>query len=127
MYVGQVDTISNRATWASETYELVDDQDGTTVDLTDPSLTVDIVVTIRGRSNGSWYDYNGVDSIYSVLATASLANGKVTIPGPGFQWQFEDTDLSGLCAGTYKLGAKVTINGFINDIIIGTIAVLEGN
>jgi hypothetical protein len=50
----------------------------------------------------------------------------VTVPGPGFQWQFEDTDLSSLCAGTYRLGAKVTIDGFIVDLIDGTIAVVEG-
>lgn len=126
MYIGQVETISNRATWASDTYELVDDQDGTTTDLTDPALTVDIVVTIRGRSDGSWRDYDA-PSNYGTLATASIANGKVSIPGPGFWWQFEDSDLSGLCAGTYKLGVKVTIDGFVTDLIIGTIAVLEGN
>jgi hypothetical protein len=116
MYQGQVDVISNQATWASKTYELVDEDDGTTTDLTDPLLTVDIVVTIRDDSDRS-----------SVLATASIANGKVTIPGPGFQWQFEVSDLTSLCAGTYRLGAKVTIDGFVSDFIIGTVAVLDGN
>jgi hypothetical protein len=59
--------------------------------------------------------------------TASVANSKVLIPGPGFSWQFEVGDLSNLCVGTYRLGAKVTINGFVNDLIDGTIAVVEGN
>jgi len=27
----------------------------------------------------------------------------------------------------YRIGAKVTINGFVNDLIDGTIAVIEGN
>lgn len=116
MYTGQVDVISNKATWASKTYELVDDQDDTTTDLSNPALDVDIVVTIREEAEGS-----------SALATASLANGKVTIPGPGFQWQFEVDDLSGLCAGTYHLGAKVTVDDFVSDLVIGTIAVVDGN
>ena len=116
MYQGQVAVISNQATWASDTYELVDEEDGTTTDLTDPALTVDIVVTIRDLEEGS-----------SDLVTASIANGKVSVPGPGFQWQFEVSDLDGLSPGIYRLGAKVTINSFVSDIIIGTISVLDGN
>lgn len=127
MFTGQVDVISNKATWASKTYELVDEADGTTTDLTNPLLTVDIVVTIRGQSPSPGCDYNSFISANGILATASIANGKVTIPGPGFQWQFAVSDLSSLCAGTYRLGAKVTINGFVTDLIDGTIAVVEGN
>lgn len=128
MYTGQIDVISNRATWVSDTYELVDD-DGTTTDLTNPALSVDIVMTIRGDRSGQYCDYDS--SVYGVLATASTANGKVTIPGPGFEWRFEDTDLSSLCAGTYRVGAKITYttNGTVNivDLIIGEIAVKQGN
>lgn len=122
MFTGQIAAISNKATWASPVCELVDEDDGTTTDLT--VGTVDIVVTIKGQSS-SCCDYGSLNS--DVLATASIANGKVTIPGPGFQWQFEVSDLSNLCAGTYGLGAKVTINGFVTDLIDGTIAVIEGN
>jgi hypothetical protein len=122
MYTGQVDVISNKATWLSQVLELVDD-DGTTTDLTNPALTVDIVVTIKGMNCRS--DYGTTTS--TALVTASIANGKVTIPGPGFQWRFEVSDLSVLCAGTYRLGVKVTIDGFVNDLIDGTIAVIEGN
>jgi hypothetical protein len=114
MFTGQVDVVSNKATWRSKVYELVDEDDNTTTDLT-AIVDLDIVVTIRGIRDAS------------ALATASIANGKVTVPGPGFQWQFEDTDLSGLCAGTYCVGAKVTMDGFIVDLIIGDLAVLEGN
>lgn len=116
MYQGQVAVISNQATWASNTYEVVDEEDGTTTDLSDVALVVDIVVTIRTQDEGS-----------TDLVTASIANAKVTIPGPGFNWQFEVDDLSGLCPGTYRLGVKLTIDDFVSDIIIGTIAVLDGN
>jgi hypothetical protein len=125
MYTGQFATISNRGTWPSPICELVDDQNGTTTDLTDPALTVDIVVTISALPDGCCDVFSSGPTV--ALVTASIANGKVMVPGPGFWWQFEDTDLSRLCAGTYKLGVKVTIDGFVADIIIGTIAVLEGN
>lgn len=124
MYTGQIAQISNKATWRPDVMELVDEADGTTTDLTDPALTVDIVVTIRAKGCRS-DDYGSATS--TALATASIANGKVTIPGPGFQWQFEVGDLSGLCAGSYTIGAKVTIDDFVVDLIIGTIAVVEGN
>lgn len=113
MYSGQVAIISNRATWRSDVLELVDEDDGTTTDLTTVS-PLDIEVTISDL--GCRYP----------RATATIDNGKVTVPGPGFQWQFEDTDLSCLCAGTYRLGVKVTIDGFIVDLVDGTIAVVEG-
>ena len=116
MYTGQVAVISNKATWQSDVYELVDETDGTTTDLSDPALDVDIVVTIRDMECRS-----------TALATASIDNGKVSVPGPGFQWQFEVSDLTRLCAGTYKVGVKITIDDFVSDEIIGTIAVLEGN
>jgi hypothetical protein len=113
MYTGQVATISNRATWRSDVVELVDEDDDTTTDLT-AVVALDIEVTIS--------DLDGC----TPRATATIANGKVTVPGPGFQWQFEDTDLSSLCAGTYRLGVKVTMDGFITDVIDGSIAVIEG-
>lgn len=113
MYTGQVDQITNRATWTSETFELYDDADGTTTDLSAIS-PLDIEVSIK--------DMNGCQR-----ALASIDNGKVLVPGPGFYWRFEDTDLSCLCAGTYRLGVKITYNSTIIDEIDGTIAVLEGN
>jgi hypothetical protein len=113
MYTGQVAVISNKATWRSDVMELVDDADGTTTDLTTVSpLAIEVTIS-------------DLDCCYP-RATATIDNGKVTVPGPGFQWQFEDTDLSSLCAGTYRLGVKVTIDGFITDVIDGTIAVVEG-
>lgn len=112
MYTGQVAVISNKATWLSDVVDLVDEDDGTTTDLTTVS-PLDIEVLIK--------DMDGC-----TRSTATIANGKVTVPGPGFQWQFDDTDLSCLCAGTYRLGVKVTINGFITDLIDGTVAVVEG-
>ena len=113
MFTGQFDVISNKATWLSKVVEAVDDA-GDQIDFTPAS---DITVTIK--------DMDGC-----VLATATLTNSKVILTSPapaGLQWQFEVTDLSSLCAGTYRLGVKITISGFVTDLIDGTIAVAEGN
>jgi hypothetical protein len=112
MYTGQIDVISNRATWASDVVELVDEDDGTTTDLAVVS-PLDIYVAIKD-----------LDGCQRLLAT--IGNGKVTIPGPGFQWQFEINDLSGLCAGTYRLGVKITIDGVATDLSDGTLVIVEG-
>jgi hypothetical protein len=113
MFTGQLDVISNRATWISDTYELEDEDDGSTIDLSDPALTVSISVYIK--------DHDGCHRLTGTLAD------KVVIDGPGFHWQFEDTDMNQFCAGTYACGVKVTINGFITDLIIGNVAIREGN
>ena len=113
MFTGQVAAISNTQTWRSIVYDYVDEDDGTVTDLSTAS-PLDIVVTVSDQN------------CCSPRATASIANGKVTIPGPGFQWQFEVSDLSSLCAGTYRLVVKVTIDGYVQDMIDGTIAVIEG-
>lgn len=118
MFTRQVAVISNQATWRSFVYEVVDEEDDTTTDLTDPALDVDIVVTIRERDDCC---------TPRALVTASIDNGKVIVPGPGFYWQFEDSDLSSLCVGTYTLGAKITIDDYVQDIIIGSLAVIQGN
>ncbi len=123
MFTGQVATISNQATWLSDVIELVDEDDDTTTDLTAVSV-LDIEVTIRGLTSlRDDYQFN----TNLALATASIDNGKVTVPGPGFQWQFEVSDLSNLCAGTYRLGVKITMDGFVVDLIDGTITVVQGN
>lgn len=121
MFTGQVAVISNKATWLSDVCEL-EDLDGQIFDLANPLITVDIVVTISDMNR-------------CVLVTASggnhlgtpAGNGKVVIPGPGFQWRYERADLSGLCPGTYELGVKITVDGFVDDFVDGTITVVEGN
>jgi hypothetical protein len=115
MYTGQVAVISNKATWLSDTIELEDEEDGSTIDLSNPAYTVSISVYIKDCDH------------HHPRLIGTLDNGKVVIDGPGFHWQFEDTDLKQFCAGTYKCGVKITVNGFITDLIIGDIAILEGN
>lgn len=119
MYTGQIATISNRATWTSDVIQLVDeDDDDAVIDITNEDIGFDAVVTIA-------------DDRQCVLVSGSIDGGEVTLTGTGddigFQWQFSSDDLTVLCAGTYLLGVKITVNDETNDIIIGSIAVVEGN
>jgi len=114
MFTGQVAVISNRADWLSDVIELEDEEDGSTIDLASDAYTVDISVYIK-------------DNDHCRREIGTLDNGKVVIDGPGFHWQFSADDLCQFCAGTYKCGVKITINGFITDLIIGDVAILEGN
>lgn len=116
MYQGQIAVISNKATWWSDVVELYDeDDDGvdTVIDLADPNLTVDAEIYINDEQG-------------CTLASATIANGKAEIVGPGFQWSFEVADLSRVCAGTYHCVIRLTIDGFVADLVLGTIAVIEG-
>jgi hypothetical protein len=105
----RIEALSAAADWAANKTI-----DVSTVDLSDPALNVSITVYIKDRE-------------HCIHKTGSLSDGKVVIVGPGFQWQFEDTDLHCLCAGTYSCGVKVIVNGFIDDLIVGDVAIIEGN
>lgn len=119
MYTGQVDVISNKETWISDFIQLVDEFDNV-INILNPDIGFDCTVYIK--------DDNGC-----IRVTGSLGDGKVIVAAsdvadePGFQWQFEVSDLTNLCAGTYRCGVKTTSNGEVKDLILGTLAVLEGN
>lgn len=137
MFTGQVDVITNTQTWQSKNYWPVDADDLAPIDISDPLLdTVLVVVTIKGVLGSHGWDYRSTAQGNCVLATATASlssgvvtggNGKVVVSDVGFQWQFEVSDLANLCAGTYGLVAKVTINGYVQDVIDGSIAVLQGS
>jgi hypothetical protein len=119
MFTGQIDTISNKADWVEPLFvQLIDSSDNSVIDIQNNDIGFDCSVYIK--------DMDGC-----VRVTGSIATGEVGVAsgddGPGFFWSFEDTALSGLCAGTYQFGIKTTTNGAISDVIIGTIAVVGGN
>lgn len=118
MFTGQIDTITNRADWTGPFCQIVDDSDGSIVNILNPSIGFDCSVYIE--------DEHGCQ-----IVLGSIANGKVIAAagddGPGFQWSFVANDFSGLCAGTYRFIIKTTTNGEVNDLMVGSIAVLRGH
>lgn len=133
MFTGQIqpEPISNRADWIAPFFAQVI-IDGVIVNILNPDIGFDCVVTIRGNGDHHGFGfgdfYGGCDGI---LITASVANGKVIASmgddGAGFEWSFFKSDLSVLRPGTYRFGVKTTTNGEVKDLIDGTLAVIEGN
>lgn len=121
MYTGQVASISNREDWVSDFVQIVDEDTGSVLNILNPDIGFDASVYIR--------DMDGCQQ----LTPATIANGGVVVSAsdvadePGLQWSFSDASLGCLCAGTYMCGLKVTANGRVSDVIVGTLAVIEGN
>lgn len=119
MYTGQIAAISNKADWNAPFFvQLIDNSDGSIIDILNPDVAFDCSVYI-----------NDMSGCQRVIGT--IANGKVIASsgddGPGFQWAFSESDLQCLCAGTYRFGIKTVTNGETNDPFDGTIAIVEGN
>jgi hypothetical protein len=110
MYTGTLAAVSNQQDWV-ETGTIIDD-DGEEVTLTDATFEMYIC-----RQN---------DSKNAVL-TATNANGKITLPtATSFQWWFTQEDMNDLCAGTYDVFMRVTIDGVVEQIMSATVPVVEG-
>lgn len=132
MYRGQIAEISNRADWIAPFFEqLVDDTDGSIINILNPDIGFDCVVSIGCGPRGACDDYEFENCNWIPIISASIAAGTVIVEsgdtGPGFSWSFTESQLSGLCPGTYRFGIKVTVNGEISDLMIATIVVIGGN
>jgi len=121
MYRGQIAEISNRADWFAPFFVQLVDDDGSIIDILNPSIAFDCTVEIADNDCDWWRP----------IISASIADGTVLAEtgdtGPGFLWNFSEDRLRGLCPGTYKFGIKITTNGEVNDIMVGTIVVIGGN
>lgn len=120
MYTGQVAVITNREDWVSDPLQLTDEDTGEVLDILNPDVGFDASVYISDENNCRRKMISLNDGTGQVVA-ADYDDG------PGIQWTFNQDDLSGLCAGTYTCGLKVTINGIPSDVIVGTLAIIEGN
>lgn len=114
IYRGSLGEISNKADWISPVYTVVNESDGSEVDLSSGSITVAIEIVIR-EPNCLTPKFEG-----------SLTDSKIVLNGTGFQWQLTPDDLSCLCAKTYEVGVAVTIDDIKQDVILANVAVLEG-
>ena len=114
IYRGSLGEISNKADWVSPVYTVVNESDGTEVDLSSGSIAVEIEIVIRDPNCAT------------PKVSGSLDDGKIVLNGTGFQWNFTPDDLSRLCAGAYEVGVAVTIDNVKNDLILATVSVLRG-
>ena len=110
MYTGTLAAVSRRQDWIGSS-PLVDD-DGEEITLTDATFEMYIC-----RQN---------DPDNAVL-TATTANGGITLPSSTtFQWHFTPTDMAVLCAGTYDVFLRVTVDDIVSQIMSATVPVVEG-
>lgn len=114
IYRGSLGEISNKADWVSQVFTVVNESDGTEVDLSSGDITVAIEIVIRKPGCTT----NEVEG--------SLDDSKIVLNGTGFQWQFTPDDLSCLCAGTYEVGVAVTVDDVKHDVILAQVSVLRG-
>ena len=119
MFTGQIDTISNRANWTGPFCQIVDKSEGSIINILNTDIGFDCSVYIK-EYHHHWHRIIG-----------SIENGKVIVSsgddGPGFQWSFTEDDVRCLWPGTYRFGVKTTTNGEVNDLVDGTLVVIEGN
>lgn len=109
-YVGSLGPISNKTGWRAE-YEIDDADTGAPIDLAGAS----IVIEARDECTG-W-----------IAISATTGNGKITIVDTGvFQVNVPPAETQCLHAGTYVVGATITLNGESRQLIIGTLPVMDG-
>lgn len=114
IYRGSLGEISNKADWISPVFTVVNESDGTEVDLSSGDITVAIEIVIR-EPNCTTPKVEG-----------SLDDSKIVLNGTGFQWQLTPDDLACLCAKTYQVGVAVTVDSIKHDVILASVSVLEG-
>lgn len=66
-----------------------------------------------------------IDGCMRVQATTG--NGKISVVETGrFEIVVPASEMSGLCAGTYKIGGRFTLNGSITSLFTGSLTVIDG-
>ena len=110
MQTGSLAAVARGEDWIA-TSPLIDD-DGDEVTLTDATLVMS--VCRQGYPD-------------TALLTASIDNGKITLPTTtSFQWWFDQDDTATLCAGTYDVFLYVIIDDIRTQILSATVPIVEG-
>jgi hypothetical protein len=107
MYTGSLGTVSNRQDW-SQAIDVVDENGD---DVTITSASISLAVRKKNDSSPS--------------LEASVGSG-ITIVSPRFTFAFTDTQMRGLDPGTYDVGCTVEIAGTVDQLIVGTVVVVDG-
>jgi hypothetical protein len=63
----------------------------------------------------------------NAVLSGSTTDGKITLPtSTNFQWAFTPDDMGALCAGTYDVFLRVTIDDVVTQILSCTVPIVEG-
>ena len=109
-FLGTLDAMSNKAGWLAE-FELDDADTGSPIDLAGAAIVVEARDPLTG----------------CIVLSATTANGRIAIADTGvFRVDVPPGETQRLGAGTYEVGAAITLNGESRQLIIGTLPVLDG-
>ena len=127
MYLVNFPQVSNSADWV-ETLELTSEDDGTPIDLTGCTITLQVwQQTTRGPGSVYAGAYYGIPSNSSPVLEATTANGKITVPAPGvIQWAFRVTELNALAAGFYEVGMTIAKSPDTSQLLLGVVPIVNG-
>lgn len=102
-------TASNNADWNMQ-LQVNDADSGALVDFTGAAIEV----AVKDANN-------------CAKLCGSVDNGKVTLPSTGIiEWLFPVSDMSGLCAGQYKMGGVYQLNGETISLFTGELSIIDG-
>jgi hypothetical protein len=110
MYTGSLAAVSNKEDWIAVSPLI--DEDGAEVTLTGATFEMHVC-----KPNNPT----------TAILTGTNANGKITLPSSTtFQWHYTPDDMGDLCAGTYDVFLRVTIDGVVTQIMSCTVPIVEG-
>lgn len=111
MLTGTLTPVPNSDDWI-ECFKLIDTDTGEPFDIT--AATEIIVEILEPRCSGA-------------RLTAKLSDDTVEHVETGvFQWTFTDTQMNGLCPGTYNVRARITMDDIVTSVLIGSLPVIDG-
>lgn len=110
MHTGSLAAVSRREDWIASSPLI--DEDGEEVTLTD--ATFEMFICAQGSPD-------------TAVLSGSTDDGRITLPtSTSFQWAFTPDDMSVLCAGTYDVFLRVTIDDVVTQILSCTVPIVEG-
>lgn len=90
-------------------------------------------ITATDADTGLDIDFTGASVLFVVKdenncqkLSASIGSGITQPVGTTLEVKFTATQMETLCSGSYKVGCVYSLNGEINQLLIGTVSVYDG-
>lgn len=125
MYLGQLETQSNRADW-EEVFVLTDEASGEAIDISLCRITMTVKKMERNPNYAGDPSYGASFSGGAAL-TGSTDSGEITVIDVGtFQWNFPATRMGVLHQGEYQIGVRIMQDTRTAQLIVCSVNVIEG-
>jgi hypothetical protein len=127
MYLGQLETQSNRADW-DEVFVLTDEATGDVVDISLCRITMTVRKMDRNPNyHGDPYGYGAATYANTAALTGSTDTGEITIIDVGtFQWLFPADRMNVLHQGDYQIGVRIMQDTRTAQLIVCSVNIIEG-